>query len=712
MEPKNRETEIGSGLLGLGRFAFPHWIRTFPNRFQIRIRVSRAFPTRFRFRFRNGKRGHFGVSVHHREQRRKENKKDHQKIQETTQGGGWAASPGVVRLENCRNCQLLPPLGQLCSLKELYIRKMPGVVNVGQEFYGEGSLPFPRLEILEFERMDFWKEWFSYQQDQGLETFPCLKMLSIKNCWKLQGRLPENLHLLSTLVIHQCEQLVVSITNYKSLCDLKINNCRQVIHRSAAQFESLEALELSSISEFVLQAEEFVRGLTKTKDLKITVSKKPTFLRENEDRLLENPISVPHFFISNSHLVLFHYLSSLQKLHIYDCSSIISFEEVCFPPFLKEIEIVRCHSLVYFARYQIAPQLRRLSIRVCKNFKSLVEIEVGSTQTSSYWSSSSSASTHCLMMQKETSSLEDLAINSCPSMTSLGYLLIRTLKHLRISDCANMEKIVDRFHDNILLEEIQLWRCPNLKSFPEGLCHLTNLLSLSIINCESFVSFPREVFPRSAFNLRMIEISNCHNLEGIPKGMQNLNSLQDFHGLASFLEEGFPTNLTRLVVWKVKNCKALLELGLHSLTSLRELYISGEDPDLVSFPPEDKMTPPLPKSLIQITIADFPNLTKLSKGFQFLTSLEYLEVSSCPKLASIPEGGLPLSLTRLYVIQCPLLKERCNPMKGRYWSTIAHIPCITNGDMDIRFYSLQESRSRLSTTHSVLKCCTTPYSSY
>ncbi|KAM5578406.1 putative disease resistance protein [Rosa sericea] len=554
----------------------------------------------------------------------------------------------VVRLDNCKNCQLLPPLGQLCSLKELYIRKMPGVVNVGQEFYGEGSLPFPLLEILEFEWMDLWKEWFSYQQDQGLGAFPCLKMLSIKNCWKLQGRLPENLHLLSTLVIHQY--------------------------------------------------------------LKVTVSKKPTFLRENEDRLLENPISVPHFFIGrNSHLVLFHCLSSLQKLHIYDCPSIISFEEVCFPPFLK---VVRCHSLVYFARYQIAPQLRRLSIRVCKNFKSLVEIEVGSTQTSSYWSSSSSASTPCLMMKKETSSLEDLEINSCPSMTSLGYLLIRTLKHLQISDCANMEKIVDRFHDNILLEEIQLWRCPNLKSFPEGLCHLTNLLSLSIINCESFVSFPREVFPRSAFNLRMIEISNCHNLEGIPKGMQNLNSLHDFHGLASFLEEGFPTNLTRLVVWKVKNCKALLELGLHSLASLRELYISGEDPDLVSFPPEDKMTPPLPKSLIQITIADFPNLTKLSKGFQFLTSLEYLEVSSCPKLASIPEGGLPLSLTRLYVIQCPLLKERCNPMKGRYWSTIAHIPCITNGDMDIRFYSLQESRSRLSTTHSVLKCCTTPYSSY
>ncbi|BBN68874.1 NB-ARC domain-containing disease resistance protein, partial [Prunus dulcis] len=68
--------------------------------------------------------------------------------------------------------------------------------SVGPEFYGESSLPFPVLETLEFSDMHNWKKWLPFAQDQ---VFPCLKLLSIRNCPQLEGKVPENLDSLETL---------------------------------------------------------------------------------------------------------------------------------------------------------------------------------------------------------------------------------------------------------------------------------------------------------------------------------------------------------------------------------------------------------------------------------------------------------------------------------------------------------------------------------
>jgi hypothetical protein len=43
----------------------------------------------------------------------------------------------LLRIENCKKCTSLPPIGQLPSLKQLFIRGMVNVKNVGVEFYGE-----------------------------------------------------------------------------------------------------------------------------------------------------------------------------------------------------------------------------------------------------------------------------------------------------------------------------------------------------------------------------------------------------------------------------------------------------------------------------------------------------------------------------------------------------------------------------------------------
>lgn len=98
-------------------------------------------------------------------------------------------------------------LGQLVFLKELYVSGMPGVESVGHEFYGNGSFSFPRLETLEFEDMQRWKDWFPCQGDQGIGVFSSLKRLSINRCLKLEGSSPENIGSLEKLEIIQCDKI-------------------------------------------------------------------------------------------------------------------------------------------------------------------------------------------------------------------------------------------------------------------------------------------------------------------------------------------------------------------------------------------------------------------------------------------------------------------------------------------------------------------------
>jgi hypothetical protein len=163
----------------------------------------------------------------------------------------------------------------------------------------------------------------------------------------------------------------------------------------------------------------------------------------------------------------------------------------------------------------------------------------------------------------------------------------------------------------------------------------------------------------------------------------------------------FFTNLTSL---KVRNCnitEALLEWGLHRLTSLQHLDIGGGCPHLVSF--QEMM---LPASLTSFYIKNFPNLKHLSsKGLRYLSSLQTLKIGwckelmsfpddglphslldlrivCCEKFTSFPEDGLPPSLQQLHIANCPLLKERCKKDRGRDWIKVAHIPRV---EIDRRF---------------------------
>ncbi|CAL9101553.1 unnamed protein product [Musa textilis] len=101
----------------------------------------------------------------------------------------WLGDSSFSKLVNleivvCLKCNLLPPLGQLPSLRVLAIKYFSDLQRIGREFCGIGSAikGFPSLETLTFLDMESWEQW------DGVEAgdFPRLLRLRIDDCPKLR----------------------------------------------------------------------------------------------------------------------------------------------------------------------------------------------------------------------------------------------------------------------------------------------------------------------------------------------------------------------------------------------------------------------------------------------------------------------------------------------------------------------------------------------
>jgi hypothetical protein len=555
-----------------------------------------------------------------------------------------------LRIENCKKCTSLPPIGQLPSLKQLSIAGMDNVKNIGPEFYGKGcSQSFKSLETIHFWGMKEWENW----RPNGV--FPHLGELYIENCPKLLGELPNDLPSLKNVKICQCPGLRISNSIFS----------KRVECRSEADFSILISNSLSWISK---------RLIFDVEVLVFAHSEEMTHLSSNVLALLQLLPSLHVLRFSGCQKLVYlvverkeqpHVLalpSTLREIAIYDCKALeslpkaVMYNNTC----LEKIRISGCGLLKRFAIGQLPQTLKQLEIDCCKNMVILVDDDDTNSRSSS------------------TSLLEYLFIRNCPSLKSLIPMgeLPATLKVFIISNCKKLESIAESFHPNSSLERIHIDGCENLKSLPMGIHTLKHLEKVEIVNCPSLVSFPdRGLLPG---NIKELHISES----GLHDSILSITSLQclailSCRDVVSFPEEGFLANLTSLEISNSNIIEAFIEWGLHKLTSLKYLYING-CPNLESFP--DKM---LPASLSRITIERFHHLKLLSsKGFRKLASLKFLCIKKCKNLTSFPEDGLPPSLDQLMIGGCPRLKESCKKDKGREWSKIAHIPCV---EIDGRF---------------------------
>ena len=562
----------------------------------------------------------------------------------------WLGDPSFMniaflKLEDCKSCSCLPPLGQLQSLKDLQIVKMKEVRKVGEELYGNygyGSSsikPFGSLEILRFEEMLKWEEWVCC----GVE-FPCLKTLYIENCPKLKGDIPRCLPQSSNIEVSECGQLMYCLLKAPSIRELTLTECDDEVVRSAGGLTSLVSMNMRNVCKIpgeLGQLHSLVR---------LCVDGCP--------ELKEIP-------------PILHNLTSLKHLVINRCESLLSLSEVVLPPILGGLYITSCPILESLPEgmMQNNTTLQNLEIMECEK----LELSLGEDMTHNHHASSLTSI---------------IIVNSCRSLMSFPLAFFTKLEHLNIQQCRNLESLYvpDELHhvDLTYLRSLNIYDCPKLVSFPQGGLPAPNLTSLRIYMCNKLKSLPQ------GMNTLLTSLQEL-----------DINRLE----IDSFPDGGLPANLSKLFIrncHKLVNCR--MEWALHTLPFLRTLRIGGNNKEQrleESFLEEERF---LPSSLTDLIIWDFPNLKFLhNKGlqhlttfvissfpnlksldneFQHLTSLETLQIENCEKLKYLPKQGLPSSLSRLSIGGCPLLKKRCQRDKGKEWPKISHIPCIVFDEYD------------------------------
>nr|XP_029149282.1 putative disease resistance RPP13-like protein 1 isoform X2 [Arachis hypogaea] len=282
-----------------------------------------------------------------------------------------------LELRGCRNCWVLPSLGQLPSLKRLLISGLDKLKKIGGSFYkGDGThqhqeTPFRSLKFFIIQRMPCWEEWESYECDDDKDApFPQLDELHILQCPKLRGDLPTFLPSLKSLFIYECKELGCYLPRAPIL--------RKLIIRDKQEARMRE-LPLSMLETLVINGEQLVDSLFEamthtqpTSLIELDISECSSAISFPEDSL---PPSLEYLGIFNCKNVEFpmHHQQhhSLQRLEfVNSCDSLTSFALPAFPN-LKYLRIARREKLTSL---EVSQSLRELSISDCPKLENIIRL--------------------------------------------------------------------------------------------------------------------------------------------------------------------------------------------------------------------------------------------------------------------------------------------------------------------------------------------------
>ncbi|XP_028100450.1 putative disease resistance protein At3g14460 [Camellia sinensis] len=574
-------------------------------------------------------------------------------------------------------------------LKDLYIEGMSTMKCLGCEFYGQqcGAKPFPSLERLSFEFMTEWEDWSAFETE-GVQSFSHLSELSIINCPKLVGRLPNDLPCLNSLKIDGCPQLLIDVSSLvqPSLASLSMNNV--MLPSLPALLGMKNTIELGSLTmdiSHVTVPDSFCDPSTIDEELLATeMSKHLTSIAALSISHVEKLAFLPTWFTRD--------LMGLEKLGISNCEELITLwqnkvrTQVCLPS-LCHLQISNCPKLVCLfeeeqekggegskeQQHEGLPCMTRLeylTIEECGMLKKLPQ-DLHTYTSLGVLRIRNCASLISFPMKGLPSMLREHGVSGCDALESLPELMtLNNLQELKVSECASLTYLLSRGGLPSTLKQLWIRWCAKLESLfaeEEIKIDCPSLEYIEITCCSSLKSLPEA---NNLKNLSQLQIYDCSNLEPLSLGGRdennNINKLSSLHtslqdlclvycraGIESyFVKEGsFPTNLSSLAIGDIRVevgqlplpllPPSPLEWGLHKLSSLTTLTLDGPDwpwGDTVSFPEEGMF---LPTSLINLTIWNFRNLERLSyEEFQNLTSLETLEICCCPRLASFPKEGV------------------------------------------------------------------------
>ncbi|RDX75102.1 putative disease resistance RPP13-like protein 1, partial [Mucuna pruriens] len=359
-----------------------------------------------------------------------------------------------LRLEDCKYCQCLPPLGHFPSLKQLIIIGLDGIVNINADLYGSSSSSFKSLETLLFFDMKEWEEW---ECKEVTGVFPRLQYLSIVRCPKLKGCMPEQLLRLTTLDIFNCELLIASAPRSLGIIHLRTYLCPKVNIPVTCCYDFLETLEINGSSD----------SLT-------------TFPLDFFPRLRVLDLNSLNLqVISQEHAHNF-----LKDLSISECPQFESFpsEGLC-APWLESFRIKGLKNLKLLPKHMsvLLPSLEELDIKDCPQVELLSDAGL-------------------------PSNLKVMNISNCSKLiTSLKRVLMAntSLQTLSIGE-VDVESFPDEGLLPLSLTSLHYRSCPDLRKLNyKGLCHLSSLEQLILVYCPNLQCLPEEGLPRSISTLQI-----------------------------------------------------------------------------------------------------------------------------------------------------------------------------------------------------------------
>ncbi|GLU17954.1 hypothetical protein SLE2022_342890 [Rubroshorea leprosula] len=365
----------------------------------------------------------------------------------------WMMSRGAIflfnnlvelELQHWHNCEHIPSLGILPSLKFLYIFSFENVKRMGHKFDTTGSNSpggvepiklFPALRVLQLGHLESLEEWIEVDDDIAAGgkveiVFPSLERLEIRHCPKLEtwlmGGFSSN-HKLSHLEISKCCKLMAipSMNGLSSLQFLSIENC----------------FNLRSIPE------EYLRCLTSLKELKMAC-----FCDELEE------------FPGLSYI---HQLnSSLESLILCGWDKVKS-----LPDQLQHLTALKELTLSNFDGVEAFPEglrnltsLQRLHIFQCSHLKHLFPLEALKSLIE-------------LRMGPFSSDLEEF-----PGLDCIIHLRA-SLKDLELIGWDKIKFLPDQLQHLTALESLRLEKFNRVEVLPDWLGNLSSLQDLTIIKC-------------------------------------------------------------------------------------------------------------------------------------------------------------------------------------------------------------------------------------
>ncbi|GKV50672.1 hypothetical protein SLEP1_g57370 [Rubroshorea leprosula] len=404
-----------------------------------------------------------------------------------------------LNLESWDNCEHIPSLGLLPSLKYLRIYHFKNVKRMGHKFdttrsNSPGGVEpiklFPALRQLTLGYMKTLEEWVEVDDDDiavGSKVeivFPSLEILEIYSCpqleiWRIGGF--SSHHKLSSLEISGCDNLIAipDMDELSSLETLGILNCGALTYLPSGLGSSISLQDLCISHCINLRSvpKGCLRYITRLKKLEMG-----PFCEELE------------LFPGLSYI---HQLnSSLEDLALYGWDKVKS-----LPDQLQHLIALKKLTLDGFKGVEAFPEglgnlasLQQLFISDCGNLKHLFPLQA-------------LRFLHSLSIGPFFSELEEIPTLSCT------HHLHASLKYLGLQGWDKVEFLPDQLQHFTGLQKLCLENFNRVEVLPDWLGNLSSLRQLHITNCGNLMSMPSIEAMQRLTNLRYLEIVECPKLK-------------------------------------------------------------------------------------------------------------------------------------------------------------------------------------------------------